>query len=129
MICPQCDKEMIYKEYSRMEGLYHWEDECNYFVPIKHIKNTCNNCKISCLDEKWKIPKEIRPTEKQVKAIEIICSVLNIDYVLTTKKDATRFISENIQKSKAKSKVLKNTEQGYEDYLDAGYYCNYEEYS
>lgn len=36
-------------------------------------------------------------TEKQINFIKIICEELDIEFVGTTKKDATEFISKNIR--------------------------------
>ena len=102
MTCPNCGlamKDKCYKYY----GLSDWD--MDYPTEVFH-RFTCKACKISFDDDKgWKIPKTFeRPTDKQIKCVEIINRVLCTDFVPLLKISTTLFIKENIEKSRQRSK-------------------------
>lgn len=65
MKCPNCDKEMADKSYCKMEEFYHYDDEEFYYHKVEHEKFVCQSCKITYLDDKWKIPKKYNPTKNR----------------------------------------------------------------
>lgn len=83
--CPNCNKKMIDKSYTKMEEFYHWEDEAFYYQKVKHEKFVCEPCKIKYKDGKWKIPKKYLPTGKQIKTILFINNHLNMQIEPLTK--------------------------------------------
>lgn len=100
MKCPNCGKDMVDKSHSRLEEFWHWEDECTYYKRVKHEKFICEDCKISYKDEEWEIPSEFeRPTEKQIACIAFINRQLHSNFEPVLKKDAWRFIKDNIDEA------------------------------
>lgn len=85
MKCPNCGKEMVDKSYSKLEEFYHWEDEEYYYKNNYYEKFVCNDCNISFEDDKWHIPNNLMPTEKQKKTILFINNHLRMDLEALTK--------------------------------------------
>ena len=85
MKCPNCGKEMVDKSYSKLEEFYHWNDEEYYYKNNYYEKFVCNDCNISFEDDKWNIPNNLMPTEKQKKTILFINNHLRMDLEALTK--------------------------------------------
>ena len=115
--CPQCNKEMIYKTNTKYESFYHTEDEEEYYQLIMHERYSCKECKINLIDNEWKIPKQLLPTEKQINVVKIICDNLDMEYIISTKKDAIKFIGEYLNTSITVSRERSNYQSTF-DYLD-----------
>ena len=100
MKCPNCGREMVNKSYSKLEEFYHWEDEEWYYRNNYYEKFVCNNCKISFEDDKWHIPNNLLPTEKQKKTILFINNRLKIDLEALTKHQCWLDIGKYFDKAK-----------------------------
>lgn len=85
MKCPNCEKEMTDKSYSKLEEFYHWEDEDYYYRKNYYEKFICKDCKISFENNKWHIPNNLIPTEKQKKTILFINNHLKMNLEALTK--------------------------------------------
>ena len=108
-----CEKEMVMKNRTHMEGFYHFEDEAYYYQPVLTTKYTCNDCKIVFKqeDEKWMIPSNLLPTKKQINTIAFINSNLGMELSALTKRQCIRDIGRYFDKAK----------QAKEEYDRAGY--------
>lgn len=106
MNCPCCGKEMVDKSKTTLERFYHWEDECFYYRDITIDIFVCKFCGIRKEENRWIVPKFLKPTEKQIKCISVINSVLGTDFEAVTKEQCSKVIAENIDKSRKKSKRL-----------------------
>ena len=102
MKCPNCGKEMIDKSYSKLEEFYHWEDEDYYYRKNYYGKFVCNDCKISFEDDKWNIPNNLMPTEKQKKTILFINNHLGMDLEALTKHQCWSDIGKYFDEAKKK---------------------------
>ena len=88
--CPNCGQLMDLKGFSGEDSF----EDYSYFK--------CSDCGIEYFHENWSIPKKYsRPTEKQLACISIINRRLNMNFVPVLRKQATYFISQHIQESKA----------------------------
>lgn len=101
MICPNCGNFMITTQEYR--PFYHYEDECYYFTLDEISK--CNKCKIININGEWgewKIPEQLKPTNKQMKTIAFIESRLDILFrpEVCLKSNCSRFISKYFEKAK-----------------------------
>lgn len=100
MKCPNCDKEMADKSYYKMEEFYHYDDEEFYYHKVEHEKFVCQSCKITYLDDKWKIPKKYNPTKKQKKTILFINNHLSMNIQPLTKHQCWLDIGKYFEKAK-----------------------------
>ena len=100
MKCPNCDKEMEDKRYTKLEPFYHWEDEEVYYQKNTHEKFLCKSCGISYTNDKWKIPQKYFPTEKQKKTILYINNHLGMNIQPLTKHQCWINIGEYFEKAK-----------------------------
>lgn len=100
MTCPNCEKKMTDKSYSKLEEFYHWEDEDYYYRNNYHEKFVCNDCKISFEDDKWNIPDNLMPTEKQKKTILFINNRLGMDLEALTKHQCWIDIGKYFEEAK-----------------------------
>lgn len=100
MKCPNCYKEMDHKFFLKTEGFYDWEDQEIYYSENGHEKFVCKSCKITCLDDEWKIPKRYAPTEKQKKTLLFINNHLGMDIEPLTKYQCWLDIGKYFKKAK-----------------------------
>ena len=113
MKCPNCKKEM--KKTSRFDSRSCF-DEDGFGLDHAYMKvfvHKCPDCKIKfesdeyggpfSIADKWILPKEFEPSEKQIKFAESIACRLgkNIDN-LVTKQQFWKFINDNTKKYKKK---------------------------
>lgn len=97
IICPNCDKEMKNNSYMYY-GLADWDMD---YPATEHEEYYCKQCKIKYINGDWNIPKIIEvPTQKQIKCVNVINNVLGTDFIPLIKNKTTKFIKENIEKSK-----------------------------
>lgn len=112
MICPNCDIQMEYKNYCRLEPFYHWEDEETYYQKIQHEKYICKFCNISYIDGVWKVPRKFQPSEKQKNTILFINNHLGMDLKSITKHQCWKDIGKYFESAK------KTPLQDYQYYID-----------
>lgn len=89
MNCPNCGKEMKHRQITGYEpdfGGTADEDE----LKVTWDKYTCKDCKISYDGTEWKIPKALRPTEKQVKTLLFINNRLHLNLEPITRQQCWR---------------------------------------
>lgn len=91
MKCINCGSEMV-------KGLYGYHSKCTACnITYNHLFAYSN-------DFKWDIPKELKPTEKQINTIRFINNRVNKPFAIPlTKREACKIISENFDKIKDKS--------------------------
>lgn len=89
MNCPNCGKEMKKKTSFDGRSRIDWDGFDLEHVYMKVFKYSCKDCKIkykedeySCtsfsVEPKWSIPKDLKPTEAQVKYAENIALELDL---------------------------------------------------
>ena len=116
MKCPNCGKEMVDKSYSKLEEFYHWEDEEFYYKKNYYKKFVCDDCKISIVNDEWKIPDNLQATEKQVKTCNFIYQMLNIEVPPPVKTAMWQFIHDYIEEA------IDISDKRKECFYDYGYY-------
>ena len=125
MNCPNCGKEMkLKKRYQDRTRPYEgfWTE--SYVAKILHY--SCKDCKIKReIDsdiggDKWTLPKEMRPTEKQIAYAEKIIKRLGLDSyeyreILVTKQQYWKFINDHKDEM---DKIMKKHQDAWKN-------CNY----
>lgn len=98
MKCPNCNKEMLDKSY-KISVPYFWDnwDEDEY---ILHDKYYCKECKITYENNKWKVPKALQPTDKQINTILFINNRLRSNFEAITKCQCWAIINQYFEKAK-----------------------------
>ena len=79
MKCPGCEQKMKHKSYKN---------------PDKGEKYTRPSCGIKNKNGNWKIPAELRPTEKQERTILFINERLGMDLEALTKRQCQKDIGK-----------------------------------
>ena len=101
MRCPNCNKEMKYKDKGYWGFPFSTGPEPDYPDYIKYDSYSCTDCKIRCENGDWKIPKKYeRPTEKQLRALLFINNRLGFDFEPLLKVQCWRFINLFFYKAK-----------------------------
>lgn len=100
MNCPNCNKEMTDKSYSRTLTFLTGDDPDYY--PTEWVeKYHCKDCGIICDDGDWTIPNKYpRATEKQIKCAMFINRQLGTDFTPVLKTSTWKFINEHISQAK-----------------------------
>lgn len=111
MKCPNCKKEM--KKSSRFECRSHidWDGFDLEHAYMKVFSYKCKDCKIKfetdefsgdfSIEDKWILPKEFEPSEKQIKYAESIANRLGLSTdKLVTKQQYWEFINKHTKKYK-----------------------------
>lgn len=109
MKCPECGKEMKLKrtfvEIVDAWGEYDsdsedWSDDYEYGEWIE--THSCKDCKIKYHEneDRWEIPTQFLPSDKQVKCANWIINLLHTGKPAPTKKSLWLFIKENINAAK-----------------------------
>lgn len=125
MNCPNCGKEMkLKKRYQDRTRPYDgfWTE--SYVAKI--LFYSCKDCKIKReIDsnagiDKWTLPKEMKPTEKQIAYAEKIIKRLGLDAyeyreILVTKQQYWKFINNHKDEM---DKIMKKRQEAWKD-------CNY----
>lgn len=114
VICPNCGKQMEDKSYSKLEPFYHWEDECTYYAKNYYEKFVCKDCKISLIDDEWKIPTNLEATEKQINACKFVSNMLRVESPPPVKHAMWKFLKDNLNKA-IELKNYQYNMQGYDD--------------
>ena len=136
MKCPNCNKEMQKSETFEQRNYYIGDgDYLDAYMKVFHYKCAACCIKVS-KDEnrkemKWSLPENLKPTQKQIDYAKSIASRLNKDIgTLVTKKDYSKFISENVDEYKRKKKRdydvdLYNLSLELEEWgvIDPGMFC------
>lgn len=127
MKCPNCDQKMKKKKktgyaFDTSGTVEDWELEFTYDF------YKCKPCKIKYNGKDWKIPKKYRPTEKQIKAVEYINSMLGTHHPVLTKHQCWQVIHESLDAAnkKAADRQYNNDEQYIE--LQEMYSMDYEDF-
>ena len=81
---------------------------------------TCRSCKITYDGDKWTIPKDKLPTEKQKKTILFINNHLNMDLEALTKHQCWLDIGKYFEEAK---KTPLHTDEYYEDMQEYFGWC------
>lgn len=125
MKCPNCHEKMSVSYKFEKRSVIDWDGFDYDYAYMKVWIHKCKSCKIKyrqddCSgpfteDDKWDIPKKLRPSDKQVEyAKSIACSIgVDLDDLdLVTKKQYWKFINEHQKKYK------KNREREYRNELE-----------
>ncbi len=136
MKCPNCNREMeVSQSFAKRT---YFDYDCDYFeayAKILHYK--CPFCKIEYTEEdpggakEWSLPENLKPTQKQIDYAKSIASRLKKDIrALVTRKDYSKFISQNVDEYKRKKKRdydvdLYNLSLELEEWgiIDPGMFC------
>lgn len=97
MKCPNCDKEMKDEGYMGLDWGYGMAGEEEYVWQEKH---RCTSCKIAYKNEKWIIPKGLKPTEKQENTLLFINNRLGTGFKPLTKYQSWKIINKYFDKAK-----------------------------
>lgn len=103
MNCPNCDKEM---------------NQTSYIVNLKYECPSCGILHNSC-HNRWLVPDEYKPTEKQKNTLHFINSRLGTYFIPITKRQCSNVIAENFEKAKTtprrRRSYYKNSYSGITD--------------
>lgn len=97
MNCPNCNKAMKEKEYFTLDFGYGMVGEEVY---NRDVSYKCSSCKITYKNDKWIIPDEFKPTEKQEKTLLFINNRLGTYFEPITKHQCWEIINNNFEKAK-----------------------------
>lgn len=100
MKCPNCNNEMKDKGYMALDWGYGMVGEEEYFYKEKY---RCTSCKIEYQNNKWTIPKSLKPTEKQENTLLFINNRLGTDFTPITKHQYWEVINKYFEKAKKTS--------------------------
>ena len=120
MKCPNCDKTMMKRTRTTKERFYHWEDEEFYYRDISCEKYTCKACGIVFENDKWCIPDNLLPTERQKNTILYINNHLDMNLEALTKHQCWLAIGKYFDE--AKNTPLRSSED-YEELQEWGGIC------
>ncbi len=118
MKCPNCNKEMQKSKTFEQRSFYVGDgDYFDAYMKVFHYKCTACCIKSSrdehCKEMKWTLPDNLKPTERQVSYATAIANRLGKDISeLVTRKQYSKFISDNVEQFKQKKQ---------EDYEEALY--------
>ena len=125
MKCPNCKKEMKNSSKFECRSRIDWDGFNLEHAYMKVFIYTCTDCKIKyntdefsgpfSVEDKWVLPKEFQPSEKQIKFAESIASRLdkNIDD-LVTKQQFWKFINDNTNTKKYNKKTQEECDRDME---------------
>lgn len=120
MRCPDCNREMEENSRTILERFYHWEDEEFYYRDVILTSFRCRYCGIKRTEAgAWVVPKFLKPTAKQVKAISVINSVLGTEFEPVTRYQCCKIISKYMKRSIKQAEA--DAEYAYmimDEYLD-----------
>ena len=113
MNCPNCNKEMKDRSYWYY-GLGSWDSD---YPDCFHEEYVCKNCKISYINDEWKIPPSLAATEKQIKTAKFIRNVIGGETPAPLKKSLWKYIHDNLQRAIDLNKHIRdcNAEMFFED--------------
>ena len=120
MKCPNCDKEMKYKDKGYWGYPFSTGDEPDYPDWFPNDVYTCKECKIKKVNNEWTIPKKFLPTEKQIKTILYINNHLRMDLETLTKHQCWLDIGKYFEEAK---KTPLHSREYYEDLQDYFGFC------
>lgn len=100
MNCPNCDKEMKYRDDGHWGFPFTTGPEPDYPDWIKKDVYFCKACRIRKVNDEWTIPKKYAPTEKQQKTIMFINNRLNLHLEALTKHQCWIDIGKYFEKAK-----------------------------
>lgn len=120
MKCPNCDKEMKYKDKGYWGYPFSTGIEPDYPDWFPQDVYTCKECKIKKVNDEWTIPKKYLPTEKQVKTILYINNHLRMDLETLTKHQCWLDIGKYFDKAK---KTPLHSSEYYEDLQEYFGFC------
>lgn len=100
MLCPNCQKEMVYQDKGYYGFAFSTGPEPDYPQWLPNSTYICKQCKIKYKNDQWIIPKKYeRPTEKQIRTILFINHHLRTNYEPLLKKQCWYIINQNMQKA------------------------------
>lgn len=120
MKCPNCDKEMKYKDKGYWGYPFSTGVEPDYPDWFRQDVYTCKECKIKKVNDEWTIPKKYLPTDKQVKTILYINNHLRMDLEALTKHQCWLDIGKYFDKAK---KMPLHSSEYYEDLQEYFGFC------
>lgn len=112
MICPNCDKEMKYRDDSYWGSPFQTGPEPDYPDYIRKEVYWCNCCRIRKVNDVWEIPKKYLPTEKQKNTILFINNHLRMNLEALTKHQCWVDTGKYFEKAK---KTPLHSNEYYED--------------
>ena len=76
----------------------------HFIVSLSHLKNyyekfVCKDCKISLIDDEWKIPTNLQATEKQINACKFVSRMLSMESPPPVKHAMWKFLKDNLSKA------------------------------
>ena len=120
MKCPNCDKEMKYKDKGYWGYPFSTGPEPDYPDWFRQDIYTCKDCKIKKVNDEWTIPKKFLPTEKQIKTILFINNHLRIDLETLTKHQCWLDIGKYFDEAK---RTPLHSSEYYEDLQEYFGFC------
>ena len=107
LLCPICGSIMKTKS---SEVCIWWDQLDGESIHTIDTTYTCKNdhAKVVYSDysEEWEIPEEFQPTEKQIKCVQFITSVLDCESPIPTKTEYWKFINEYLTKASDRVKSI-----------------------
>lgn len=125
MKCPNCDKEMTYRD----EGYWGFPlttgPEPDYPDWFKRDIYSCKDCRIRKVNDEWKIPEKYAPTEKQQNTILFINNRLSMQIEALTKHQCWLDIGKYFEKAKQSHVHSHEYHEELLDYfgMDASDFC------
>jgi hypothetical protein len=117
MRCPCCNGKMKYKDKGYWAYPFSTGPEPDYPDWYKKDVYKCTECDIKKVNDEWKIPKKYeRATEKQIKTVKFINSMLDKNFEPVLKKQTWEFINKYFEEAQeAKRERLESYYEQNED--------------
>lgn len=116
MRCPNCGKEMNYTDKGYWAYPFSTGPEPDYPDWFPKDIYSCKDCNIKNINDEWKIPDKLKPTEKQKKTILFINNHLNMNLKAITKHQCWLAINKYFDKAKKTSLHSYNYYEDLQDY-------------